>query len=55
MKEMQYRVSGFDRNEEEAIEGVVRSMMEVIEPVLRQRVIQWMQAVKTTIQKEDIL
>lgn len=55
MKERQYSNSGLTTEESEAIEGIVTSMVEIIEPCIRQRVIQWMSVVKETIKKETIL
>lgn len=55
MKELQYSLNKLTKVEQEGIDAIVNSMIELIEPCLRQRIIQWMETLKTTIKNEDIL
>ena len=53
--ELNKQVQGLSDAERDGIEAIVHSMMELIEPCLRQRCTQWLNVVKETIDKETIL
>lgn len=49
--EINKQVAGLSDAERDGVEAIVNSMMELIEPVLRQRCTQWLQFIKSELNK----